>query len=244
MSSHPSDADLVEYQDGTMAPHLDLAIEAHLAECQDCHQRLDGLRRFDQFVHCHQPVEATSLASMFEVSRRLLQAGPPQRRPSVWRVAAGLAAAAALLLSVGLWWSQVGSAGPGLGFTIQRYTPPDAVRSAPPERFHLDAVLAAPAFVVVLARLPSGEVVVLLPDGTPGRSPAGSVRLPPSELLDWEYPGDQLPRELLVVLCPTAPAAALLGELRAAWAEAPERTVPALLQADGRRAECLPFPGR
>lgn len=243
MSQHVADEDLVEYLDGTTPPERDGAIEPHLGHCPDCRERLADLARFDHFVQRHQPVDETALADMFAVSERLLRA-PRAVAPTGRRrfAVAFAAAAAALLLVVSVWWSQRGAPVAGLGFTVTRYAPPDLLRSALPERFHVDAALAEPAFVVLLARFPSGDVAVLQPDGDAARAPAGPLRLPRSELLDWEYPGDRLPRELLAVLCPTAPSAALLDALRGAWAAAAPGTVPELARADGRRAECLPFP--
>ena len=98
-------------------------------------------------------------------------------------------------------------------------------------------------FVAAFARLPDGKVEQLLP--APGtaleRQAAGEVRLPANELLDWEYPAEQLAREVLVVVGPVVLDAERLVALRAEWLASAPGQLPSTATV-GLRAQVLPFP--
>lgn len=239
--NHLSDERIVEYLDGTLSSAVERSANGHFEVCADCRRRLADLSQFDAFVQSHQPVDEVTTAAMFEVSQKVLmgRSAPTQGRG----VFSMLLAAALLLVVVGGWWAMSGDAA-GFGLRITRYVPEGVLRSAPPERFHLDLDLAEPGHVAAFARFADGRVDVLLPraGGATELNPRGAVRLPVSEMLDWEYPADQLPREVLVVVGPKPIDAAGLQEVRAALALVAAGAVPPVATANERRAQLLAFP--
>ncbi|MBP8301037.1 MAG: zf-HC2 domain-containing protein [Planctomycetes bacterium] len=241
MSTHLTDEQVVEYLDGTLATPVEQQARTHLADCSDCRIRLADLAQFDGFVQSHQPQDEVAAAAMFEISERVIAARAPRRGFGFGGLATMLAAAV-LLVATSLWMMS-GPGAEGLGLRITRYVPDGGLRSAPPERFHLDLKLAEPGFVAAFARLPDGKVEQLLP--APGtsleRQAAGEVRLPANELLDWEYPADQLPREVLVVVGAVVLDAERLVALRAEWLVSAPGQLPSTATV-GLRAQVLPFP--
>lgn len=235
MSTHLLDETIVEYLDGTLATADERLADGHLAACSECRERLAGLARFDAFVQAHQPLDEVTDAALFEASERLLGRAP--RRS--WFGTFGVLLVAALVVFGTLpWW---GGGADELALRVVRYTPPGVVRSAPPERFHLDLQLAEPAQVAVFARF--ADQVVELATGATGPSAAGAVRVPAHELLDWEYPADRLPGELLVVVgAALEPAAA--AAIRAAWAPLGPGQLPPPAVLGGRQGHVVGFPGR
>lgn len=237
---HIADEQIVDYLDGTLSPAVERTVEGHLEACADCRSRLADLAQFDAFVQGHQPVDEVTTAAMFEVSQQVLKsrASPAARRGGIVSVLV-----AALLLVAGGWWA-FSCGDSGLSLRITRYVPEGVLRSAPPERFHLDLELAAPGHVAALARFPDGRVDVLLPraGGATELLPRGAVRLPANELLDWEYPTDRMPREILVVVGSAPMGAVELQELRAAMVSSVAGVVPPLATANERRAQLVPFP--
>ncbi len=248
MSTHLADEQIVEYLDGTLSTTDEQAAGGHLGGCDDCRSRLADLAQFDGFVQSHQLVDEVATAAMFEVSERVLASREPRRRAGFGFGGFVTMLAAALLLVAGSLWTLSGPDGESLGLRITRYVPDGALRSAPPERFHLDLELAEPGFLAVWARFTDGKIEQLLPAGSlaaiGGVGQRGKVRLPENELLDWEYPADHLPHEVLVMVFASEPDEAGLAEVRAAWAaEAPE-VFAKRMTAPGRRAQVMPFPGR
>jgi len=238
MNTHPDDEQIVEYLDGTLAPTAERDVDAHLGGGADCRLRLADLAQFDTFVQSHQPADEVATAAMFAVSERVLRAARPGRR---WGALATMLAAA-LLLVTGALWAIAASDAEDLGTRITRYVPDGALRSMPPERFHLDVQLVQPSFVAVFARFAYGKVVQLLPAGPATASPRGAVRLPENELLDWEYPADHMPVAVLVVACAVVPDGAALTDLGTAWSKVAADQLPPAATVEGRRAELVPFP--
>jgi hypothetical protein len=237
MSTHIADEDLVEYLDGTLANGAESAVGQHLSTCTDCRARLADLAQFDTFVQSHAPADELTAAAMFEVGERVLAAGPAPKgmRAGLW----GLLLAAVVLLGVSVWFAQGER---DLGLRVVRYVPDSALRAAPPERFHLDAVLPQAGFVVVLARRPDGGVVRLPLDEGEGVVPAGAVRLPHHELLDWEHPADQLPREVLLAVFAAPPGAVEIQLLQQQWAKCGAGEVPAADAGTWRFVQRVDFP--
>lgn len=248
MSTHLADEQIVEYLDGTLSTGDEQLASSHLGGCDDCRSRLADLAQFDGFVQSHQLVDEVATAAMFEVSERVLASRDPRRRSGFGFGGFVTMLAAALLLVAGSLWTLSGPGGENLGLRITRYVPDGAMRSAPPERFHFDLDLAAPGFVAAFARFADGKVEQLLPAGL--RSPIGGaalrgeVRLPQNELLDWEYPADHLPREVLVMVFATEPDEAVLAEVRVAFGSQVPEVLAKLMAAPGCRAQVMSFPGR
>lgn len=243
MNTHPADEQIVEYLDGTLGLAIERDVNAHLGDCADCRLRLADLAEFDTFMQSHQPADEVATAAMFAISERVLRAARPGRR---WSALATMLAAA-LLLVTGALWAFSASDAEDLGTRITRYVPDGALRSMPPERFHLDVHLGEPAFVAVFARFADGKVVQLLPAGPAdpsprGPSPRGAVRLPENELLDWEYPADHMPVAVLVVACAVVPDGPALADLGTGWSKVAADQLPPAATVEGRRAELVPFP--
>jgi hypothetical protein len=244
MSAHLTPEQFVEYADGTLPPATEALVAAHLEECGTCRASLAELSEFDGFVQSHHLGDDLLTAAMFEVSERVL-AGPALAGPSSWRTWRVLVlVAAALLVAPLALWTFSGGGADDLGVRITRYLPEGALRSAPPERFHLDLDLADAAYVAVFAKFRDGKVAQLAPGGALTMSPRGPLRVPANELLDWEYPPDRMPTQVLVVAFAVEPAATVLAEVRAAWAASASIELPGAAISPGRRAQLLPFPAR
>jgi hypothetical protein len=239
MSQHLEMEQIVAYLDGTLSEHAERTCGAHLDACDSCRARLAELEQFDRFVQCNQPGEDLITAAMFEVSEQVLNR---PRLPRRWGSMMALVAAALLVGTVAVLWSMERSPAGDLAMRITRYQPAGLPRSAPPERFHVDLDLAAPGYVAVFAKFADGQVKTLAPLAAPAMAAAGPLRLPGNELLDWEYPADQMPAQVLVVVFPNEPAAALLAEVEATWYRQATGSVPAMVTADGCRAQLLPMP--
>lgn len=247
MSSHLADEQIVDYLDGTLSDAAERLTNGHLEACDDCWRRLAELARFDTFVQSHVPFDLAISAAMFEVNERLLESRsePPRRA----RRLAFLLAAAGVLIATSV-WLLTGNGEPGLRLRITRDAAENQVRSAPHERFHLDLELPEPGFVAAFAQFADGRIEQLVPAGAAtvdskagAPLPRGPARLPASELLDWEYAADQMPRAVLVVRFSSEPDDASLAELRMAWG-ADTRTLSELMARPGRTAQLLPFPPR
>lgn len=233
MSAHLADERIVEFLDGTMVPAAIATTSGHLDGCADCRRRLAMLAAFDEFVQSNRPEEDATTSAMFDVSQRLL-AGSQGRS---FRIPLLLAA----LLLVGVAVAFAIARGGAVGFEARAVmvTVAEATRGQAMQRLHLELAPAVAVHVLAFARLPAGGAVQLLPEGESERVGPGAVRLPADELLDWEYPADAVPSELLVVLSPDAPSRELAKRLREAWAAAAPGTVPPLAIADGRTARVV-----
>src|SRR3989442_4247063 len=119
--SHVDEGTLHACRDGALPPGERSQVDAHLAECPDCRERLAEARaliaRADALLALALPAER-SAPPLYEL----------RRRPMWWRVRWPIAWAAAVTLAGGLGGGLRGRENRGLGAGARRGTPPATPR--------------------------------------------------------------------------------------------------------------------
>jgi hypothetical protein len=247
MSTHLAPEALVEYLDGTLPQREERHAHEHLAGCADCQRRFGELAQFDGFVLGAVDRDEVTDAAMFAVADRLLPQHAPRR---FGRWLPSLLLAACFVAGVSAW---LGLRSDPVTFacTIHRYAPDAQVRAGMIERFHLDLEVGTARWLCVLQRGADGAVTRLFPDPNPVLANLGcdlplrgAVRVPHSELSDWEFTGTAPPRELLVVPLSAEPTAATLDALQRGFAGASGQVLAPELLAISPEARVVPFPPR
>jgi hypothetical protein len=228
MTAHIAAEDLVEHLDGTANAARDAAITAHLVACADCRRRLRELADLDRFVASNHPGADATLTAMNAKARALIaaHAAPPKRRG--W-----LHVAAAACLLIGL--TALLFARPARTFDcgITVYQPAELVRAGELQRWHVDLDGVDDRWLCVLARGPDGAVPL-----------RGRVRVPASELSDWEFAAGEAPSEVLIAPLAAAPDVARIDALGQAFGRSAGAERQAKLAALAPGARIVAFPPR
>ena len=140
MSEHLREEDFIQYLDGRLNEAARAELDRHLAACADCRGRVDELRGVMGVLGEWQ---AAGPSPRFDAALRARLAEEPASAPPwfAWRpaYAAGLAAAAVLVLGVYLWPPTA----PDVPAPVTQFPPPPVTPGVPP--------------VVATPRTPAGQ---------------------------------------------------------------------------------------